>query len=91
MLVKSISFTTYLEAITDIENSNIDVFIELEDGDSYTVVIPTAKNLLSLMDKQKTNFSKPEYPFITVRKLTKEIIEEAVKACAENDAYWLKL
>jgi lipoprotein signal peptidase len=28
--------------------------------------------------------------FIIVRKLTKEIIEEAVKAYAENNAYWLK-
>ena len=42
------------------------------------------------MDKEKTNFSEPGDPFIIVRKLTKEIIEEAVKAYAENDAYWLK-
>lgn len=91
MLIKSISFPTYLEDITDIENSNIDVFIELEDDGSYTVVIAPAKNLLTLMDKQKTNFSEPGYPFIIVKKLTKEIIEETVKASAENDAYWLKL
>jgi hypothetical protein len=91
MLVKSISFPTYLENVADIKNSNIDAFIELENGDSYTVVIATPKNLLSLIDEQKTNFSKPGYPFIIVRRLTKEIIEEAVKAYAENDAYWLKL
>ena len=42
------------------------------------------------MDKGKTNFSEPGDPSIIVRKLTKEIIEEAVKAYAENDAYWLK-
>ena len=90
MLIKSISFPTYLEDITDIENSNIDVFVELEDGYTYTVVVATAKNIESLMDKEKTNFSEPGDPFIIVRKLTKEIIEEAVKAYAENDAYWLK-
>ena len=45
---------------------------------------------MALMDKEKTNFSEPGAPFIIVRKLTKEIIEEAVKAYAENDAYWLK-
>ena len=90
MLIKSISFPTYLEDITDIENSNIDVFVELEDGYTYTVVIATAKNIVSLMDKEKTNFLEPGDPFIIVRKLTKEIIEEAVKAYAENDAYWLK-
>ena len=43
------------------------------------------------MDKNKTDFFEPGYPFIIVRKLTKEIIEEAVKAYAENGAYQLKL
>ena len=57
---------------------------------TYTVVIATAKNIVSLMDKEKTDFSEPGDPFIIVRKLTKEIIEKAVKAYAENDAYWLK-
>ena len=90
MLIKSISFLTYLEDIKDIENSNIDVFVELEDDYTYTVVVATVKNIVSLMDKEKTNFSEPGDPFIIVRKLTKEIIEEVVKAYAENDAYWLK-
>jgi len=44
MLVKSIIFPTYLKNITDIENSNIDVFVELEDGYTYTVVLATARN-----------------------------------------------
>jgi hypothetical protein len=92
MLVKSISFPTYLEDITDIENNNIDVFVELEDGYTYTVVVATVKNIESLMDKEKINFSEPGDPFIIVRKLTKEIIEETLKAYAEsNDGYWLKL
>ena len=42
------------------------------------------------MNKEKTNFSEPGDLFIIVRKLTKESIEETVKAYAENDAYWLK-
>jgi hypothetical protein len=91
MLIKKISFPTYLEDITDSENSNIDVFVELEDGYTYTVVVATAKNIQSLMDKEKMNYFEPGDPFIIVRKLTKEIIEEAIKAYAENDAYWLKL
>ena len=90
MLIKSISFPTYLEDITDIENSNIDVFVELEDAYTYTVVVATAKNIESLMDKERMNYFEPGYPFIIVKKLIKEIIEEAVKAYAENDAYWLK-
>jgi predicted nucleotidyltransferase len=92
MLVKNISFPTYLEDITDIENSNIDVFVELEDGYTYTVVVATAKNIESLMDKEEINYFEPGYPFIIVKKLTKDIIEETIKAYAENnDGYWLKL
>ena len=92
MLVKKISFVrpTLLEEIPDIEDYNLDIFVELEDGYTYTVVVATAKNIVSLMDKEKTDFLEPDNPFIIVRKLTKEIIEEAVKAYAENDAYWLK-
>lgn len=91
MLIKSISFPTYLEDITDIENSNIDVFVELEDAYTYTVVVATAKNIESLMDKERMNYLEPGYPFIIVKKLTKEIISEAIKAYASDEAYWLKL
>ena len=92
MLVKKISFvcSNLLEEIPDIEDYNVDVFVELENGYTHTVLVATEKNILSLMDKEKMNFSEPGDPFIIVRKLTKEIIEEAVKAYAENDAYWLK-
>ena len=91
MLIKSISFPTYLEDITDIENSNIDVFVELEDGYTYTVVVATAKNIESLMDKERMNYFEPGYPFIIVKKLPKEIIHEAIQAYASDEAYWLKL
>jgi len=91
MLIKSISFPTYLEDITDIENSNIDVFVELENGYTYTVVVATAKNIESLMNKEKMNYFEPGHPFIIVKKLTKEIITEAIEAYGSDDAYWLKL
>ena len=91
MLIKSISFPTYLEDITDIENSNIDVFVELEDAYTYTVVVATAKNIESLMDKERMNYFEPGYPFIIVKKLTKEIISEAIEVYASDEAYWLKL
>jgi hypothetical protein len=89
MLVKKISFVppNLLEKIPDIEDHKVDVFVELEDSYTCTVVVATYKNILSLMDKEKINFSEPSEPFIIVRKLTKEIIEEAVKAYVENDAY----
>jgi hypothetical protein len=92
MLVKKISFVRpdLLEKIPDVEDSNLDVFVELENGYTCTVVVGTPKNLISLMDKEKMNFLEPGDPFIIVIKITKEIIEEAVKAYAKNDAYWLK-
>ena len=92
MLVKNISFVRpdLLEKITDIEDYNLDVFVELEDGYTYTVVIGTPKNLLSLTDKESMNFLEPSDPFIIVRKMTKEIIEETIQAYAKNNAYWLK-
>ena len=87
MLIKSINFPTYLEDITDIENSNIDVFVELEDGYTYTVVVATAKNIESLMDKERMNYFEPGYPFIIVKNLTKEIISEVIQAYALDEAY----
>ena len=61
ILIKSISFPTYLEDITDIENSNIDIFVELEDAYTSTVVVVTAKNIESLMDKEKINYFESGY------------------------------
>ena len=90
MLIKNISFPTYLEDITDIENSNLDVFVELEDNYTYSVVVATSKNIESLMDKDKMNYFEPGYPFLIVKKLTKEIITEAIEAYASDDAYWLR-
>ena len=49
MLIKSISFPTPLEDIKDIEDDNIDVFVELEDGYTHTVVVATSKNILTLL------------------------------------------
>ncbi len=45
------------------------------------------------MEKDKTNFYGPGFPWIIVQKLTKEIIKESIKAYMEDksDSYWLKL
>ena len=88
--VKNISFIKPI-LLEDIENPNIDVFVELEDGYTHTMVVATCQNILSLMDKEKMDFSEPGCPFTIVRKLMKEVIEEAIKAYAEYDLYWLKL
>jgi hypothetical protein len=92
MKVTKISFPTYLEECIGIENENIDVFVEEEDGYTYTFVVATAKNIEYLMDKWKMKYFSPGHPFIIVKKLTQEIIEETIKDLSQKDnGYWLKL
>lgn len=43
MLVKDISFPIPLANIEDIYDHNIDVFVELEDGHNYTLIVGTCK------------------------------------------------
>jgi len=43
MLIKNIRI---VDQITDIENDSIDVFVDSEDGYTYTVSIATIKNIL---------------------------------------------
>ncbi|GAB6085223.1 hypothetical protein [Alkaliphilus crotonatoxidans] len=91
MLVKKISFPTSLKKIKDIQDDNIDVFVELDDGYTYSVVVITQKNLLTQMNKSNKDFVEPSCPLIIVRELTEVIIKEAIQAYAEGDAYWIKL
>ena len=88
MLIKNIRI---LDEITDIENDSIDVCVDSEDGYTFTVSIATTKHLLQKMDEEKSNFSNPSELVIIVRKLTQEIITEALEAYAEDNAFWLKL
>lgn len=76
LLVKKICFVrpNLLEKIPDIEEYNVDVFVVLEDGYISIVVIVTAKNILSLMDKEKNSFLESAEPFISVRKLKNQLM-----------------
>ena len=84
---------THLNEIEDVYNSNIEVFVTLEDGFPLTIIVGTPKNLQYLMEKDKVNFYGPGLPWIIVQKLTKEIIQEAIKAYIDDkpEGYWLKL
>lgn len=55
------------------------------------IVVSTPADLLDQMEQEKTNFLMPHTPKIIVKKLTEQIVREAVQAYAENDGYWLKL
>jgi len=89
MKVVKIKFPTALSKINDIENDNLDVFVELEDGFTYVVVVSTPKNFYWYMEKENKNHYCGA-PDIIVKKLTEEIITEAIEEYAKDDAYWLK-
>jgi uncharacterized protein YneR len=46
----------HLNEIEDIFNSNIEVFVTLQDGFTLTIIVGTPKNLQYLMEKDKVNF-----------------------------------
>ena len=90
MKIESITFFSDFRNGEDSFDDNMDVAVKLDDGHTYLVVVATQKNLLTLMDNEKSDFLSPGEPMIIVRKLTKEVVEKAIEAYAENDAYYLK-
>ncbi len=90
MKVESINFLSPIEDIDDIFDDNMDVSVNLENGLNYVVVVGTPKNLLRLMENEKSNFLSPGDPIVVVKKMTKEVVEEAIQAYADDDAHYLK-
>ena len=88
MKIKRIEFA---HEITDPHMDNLDVFVETEDGYTYTIVVSTPGDLVDQMEQEKINFIRPDTPKIIVKKLTEPIVREAIEAYAEDDGYWLKL
>ena len=90
MIINKISYPTPLSNVRCVENDNIDVFVELEDGYTYTLVLITPQNIKHLMEKNKKCYFDVGHPMIIVKELTQKCINSAIKAFSEGDAYWLK-
>jgi len=90
MEIKEIS---YFDPRVDLENDCLDVFVTLENDACYLIEVTTPKFFYTLMEKFKSDFVPPGYPYIIVSKLTDEIIRAAIQAFidTEDDLYWLKL
>jgi len=73
----------------DIHNSNIDVFVELEDSRSYTTYIATPNNHYWIMENDGMDYFCG-CPFVIVKSLAHDNIERALTAYSKDDAYWLK-
>jgi|GEM_PF-503357 len=91
MKVVSIEYPVPLNKVSDVLDDNIDVFVTLEDGVTYSVVVFTPKNFISCMDNNGLDYLPPSPPPIIVRSLTQENIENAILAYAEDNAFWLKV
>lgn len=95
MKILDISYNMPLSEIDDIENDNIDVFVEIDDGTAYTFTAITPKNFYWYMDKEELDFFPIGTPYIIVRQLTDEIIRSAIQKALDDEiwqnAYWLKL
>ena len=88
----------YLVPPRDLVNDCLDVFITLEDDYcdddfSYFVEVTTPQFLSACMEKFKSDFLSPEYPYIIVSKLTDETIQAAIESYVntKDSSYWLKL
>ena len=90
MQIKEIQF---LDEVKDVKNDNIDLGVVFKDNHSYTIIVRTPQNLLQEMKEEKTNFVEPGTSTTIVKKLTNEIITEAVEAYLklDDDGSWLKL
>lgn len=90
MKIKEIS---YLDPQVDLENDCLDVFVTLENDAYYLIEVTTPKFFYTLMEKFKSNFVPPSYPYIIVSKLTDDIIRAAIQEFIDTkeDSYWLKL
>ena len=60
MKIKKIS---YLGPKLDLENDCLDVFVTLENDDCYLIEVTTPKFFYTLMEKFKSNFVPPSYPY----------------------------
>ena len=90
MKIKEIS---YLDPQVDLENDCLDVFVTLENDDYYLIEVTTPKFFYTLMEKSKSDFVPPSYPYIIVSKLTDDIIRAAIQEFIDTkeNSYWLKL
>lgn len=81
-----------LNEIKDLYVDSVDVVVKTQCGHSYVVVVATPADLVDQMNQEKVNFIPPCSPIIIVKKLTEEIIKQAIETHAEEyDGHYLKL
>ena len=82
-----------LQQLKDPFNANVEVAVTFNDGLTVTVIVGTTQNLEYQMTKTQSNYYEPGLPWIIVKELTPEIINEAIEGYLNScpNGYWLKL
>ena len=75
----------------DTDNDNIDVCLELETGETFTLVVATPDNLKSLMKKDGLPYIAPGTPFLFVEKLTEQNIGQLIDELLKQGSNLLRL
>lgn len=89
--IRKITYPTDLEKIPDLKNDNIDVFVETDEGRSYTFTVCTPEFYDWYMKKENLDFIPASPPDIIVSELKEDIIKRAIETFCEDNEYWLKL
>ena len=82
-----------LQQLKDPFNANVEVFVTFNDGLTVTIIVGTTQNLEYQMTKNQSNYYEPGLPWIIVKKVTPEVINEAIEGYFNScpNGYWLKL
>ncbi|MBN1123071.1 MAG: hypothetical protein JXJ17_18500 [Anaerolineae bacterium] len=77
----------------DINNDNVDVFVEMNNGDRYVATFFTLENIKSIMDKdrQTSECNSGQYfwasDMIIVEKITPEIVQSTVESLISDGEF----
>lgn len=85
-----IIFPTAFDRI-NLDNDNMDVLVQTENGKQYTFVVATPDNVKYLMKKDNVPFLKPGLPFLFVEKLTETNIRMVVESLLEEDEQLIRV
>ncbi len=85
-----ISYPITLDKINNIYNDKIDIFVDIGDGKNYALKVCTPQFYYSYMEKENLDFIPASPPNIIVEVLKYDVIERAIQACCDYDAYYLK-
>ena len=75
----TVFYPTKISELTDIYNDSIDVCITLENGEAYTLVFITPKNLENLMQKENIPYIDPCFRFIVIERISEDVIETVLR------------